>query len=137
MTIALGFHDIDALARQAVDLLSPDAVLTITETPRTNAYVYPQATGGDHGAWRVAVTLAADNHTSLVLDAYLSRAAALGQLLTGLAAASGGRFRGTPFPPCPDHRHQAVVRVQDDRVCLDCPVEHSSVTLFPVIPKPA
>ncbi len=45
----LDFHQVDALARQALDMLLPDAELTIHETLRRNTYIYPRATSGDHG----------------------------------------------------------------------------------------
>lgn len=132
----LGFHDVNALARQAVDLLLPEADLSIEETPRNNAYVYPQATGGDHGLWRVTVTIAPGNSAILVVDTDGSRADVLGRLLIELAAACHGEFRGKFFPPCPENRHAAQVRVEAGVVVLACPDDaHDDVQLVPALPK--
>lgn len=132
----LGFNDVNALARQAVDLLIPEADLTIEETPRNNAYVYPQATGGDHGLWRVMVTIAPENSAALVVDTNGSRAEVLGRLLIELAAACHGEFRGRFFPPCPENRHAAQVRVEADVVVLVCPDdEHDDLELVPALPR--
>jgi len=117
----LGFNEINTLARQAVDLLIPQAHLTIEETPRSNAYVYPQATGGDHGLWRVRVTIAPGNSCVLGLDSRWSPATALGNLIDELSAACHGEFRGRFFPDCPGHDHPAATKVDGGVVVLQCP----------------
>lgn len=117
----LDFNEVNALARQAVDLLLPQAHLRIEETPRSNAYIYPQATGGDHGSWRITVTIAPGNSAVLGLDSRSSRAAALGDLIVELSAACHHKFRGRFFPECPGHAHPADVRVDGDVVVLVCP----------------
>lgn len=128
----LDFHEVNALARQAVDLLIPEARLTIEETPRNNAYVYPQATGGDRGLWRVTVTIAPGNSAVLGVDSRSSPAAALGELIVELGAACGHEFRGRYFPECPGHDHPADVRVDDDVVVLVCADDdRENATLVP------
>jgi hypothetical protein len=132
----LNFHQIDALARQGVDLLLPKAELTITETPRNNAYVYPQATGGDHGLWQITVTIAADSHATLFVNPALSPPATLAALLTELSAACHGHFRGHAFPECPSHEHPALISTEAGRVILTCPQTGRSVsTLIPAQPE--
>ncbi len=134
-TRLLDFHEVDALARQAVDLLAPEAHLTITETPRSNAYVYPQATGGDHGLWRVSVTIAPGNSATVGVDPTSSPAAALGDLIVELGAACHHRFRGRPFPECPGHNHAAQVEVDGGVVLLRCPADPAAFTeLIPQSP---
>lgn len=128
----LDFNEVNTLARQAVDLLLPQAHLTIEETPRSNAYIYPQAAGGDHGSWRVTVTIAPGNSAVFGLDSRSSRAAALGNLIVELGAACQHMFRGKFFPECPGHSHPAEVKVQGDAVLLVCPDdEHENATLLP------
>lgn len=128
----LTFHDVDALARQAVDLLTPQAHLTIEETPRSNAYVYPQATGGDHGLWRVTATIAPGNSAVLSVDPSSAPAAALGSLIVQLAAACDHNFRGRAFPECPGHSHPANIRVDREVVVLACSTgDNESMTLVP------
>lgn len=132
----LDFNEVNALARQAVDLLIPEAHLTIAETPRSNAYVYPQATGGDHGFWRVGVMIAPGNSAVLGLDAQSSRAAALGNLIIELSAACHHKFRGRFFPECPGHDHPADVKVDGEVVLLLCPEDqHENVRLIPAAPE--
>ena len=130
----LTFHDVDALARQAVDLLTPQVHLSIEETPRSNAYVYPQATGGDHGMWRVTATIAPGNCAVLSVDPRSAPAAALGNLIVQLAAACQHNFRGRAFPECPGHSHPADVRVDGKAVVLACPTgDNESRTLVPEV----
>lgn len=126
----LDFHRVDALARQAVDLLLPEAELTITETPRNNAYVYPQATGGDHGFWRIEVTIAADSHAALTLNPNQPAAAALAELISDLSDACHGQFRGRAFPECPGHDHAALISVVADDVVLTCPLDGRQVSVL-------
>lgn len=131
----LDFNAVNSLARQAVDLLVPAADLTIEESPRNNAYVYPQATGADHGIWRITVTIAPGNAAVLTLDPRWSPGIALSNLITELSHACGGEFRGRPFPSCPDHDHPADVEIEGDTVVLRCPDNaHDQVRLFPAIP---
>lgn len=133
----LDFHQVDALARQAVDLLLPEAELTITETPRNNAYVYPQATGGDHGLWRITVTIAPDNHAVLTLNPRQPASAALADLLVELSAACHGHFRGRSFPECPPHDHPALISADPAGVVLICPQDgHRIEVLTPADPRP-
>lgn len=129
-TMPLDFHEIDAVARQAVDLLAPEAHLTITETLRNNAYVYPQATGGDHGLWRISVTIAPGNSATVGVDPAMSPAAALGHLIIELGAACHHHFRGRPFPACPAHDHVAHVEVVGGDVVLRCPADPAATTVL-------
>ncbi len=132
----LDFHDVNALARQAVDLLVPEAHLDIEQSPRSNAYVYPQATGGDPGNWRITVTIAPDNSSVLTVEPQWPPALALANLLLELAAATHGEFRGRPFPECPGHSHPAGVDVAGDLVVLRCPADaHAVATLVPARPE--
>lgn len=108
--------------------------MSIDETQRNNAYVYPHATGGDHGLWRVTVTIAPGNSAVLGLDSRSSPTAALGDLIAELGAACGHEFRGRCFPECPGHDHPADVRVDDKVVVLVCPQSHrENATLIPVL----
>jgi hypothetical protein len=126
----LDFHQMDALARQAVDLLMPEAGLTITETPRSNAYVYPQATGGDHGLWEITVSITADSHATMSIDPALSASAALAALLTELSSACHGTFRSHAFPECPSHDHPSSIHAETDSVVLTCPQTGRSVSIL-------
>jgi len=131
----LGFHEVDALARQAVDLLVPEAELTITETPRNNAYVYPSATGGDHGFWRITVTIAPGNAAVLSLDPGRTPSEALADLVVELGEVTHGQFRSHYFPDCPGHGHAAVASPSGALVTFTCPVEARVVAEFsPALP---
>lgn len=117
----LTFHDVDSLARQALDLLDPEAALAIEQTPRNNAYVFPQATGGDQGWWRITATIAPGNSAVFSVDPGLAAAPALAEMITHLAAACQHEFRGRAFPECSGHTHAAQVEVDGDVVVLACP----------------
>lgn len=133
----LEFDDVHTLSRQAVDLLLPAAHLSIEESARSNAYVYPQATGGDHGSWRVRVTIAPGNSAVFTISPRGSPASTLSNLITGLSGACHGEFRGRPFPDCPGHEHRANVEVEGDLVVLRCPADgHENVRLLPALPQP-
>lgn len=132
---SLTIHDVDALARQAADLLTTDAHLSIEETSRSNPYVYPDATGGDRGRWRITVRLGPNNSAVLGLDPATAPATALGQLITELAEACDHQFRGRAFPPCTGPGHPADVVVEERTVVLACPNgSHADVTLVPSVP---
>jgi hypothetical protein len=133
----LDFHQIDALARQAVDLLLPEAELSIQETLRSNAYIYPQATGGDHGLWRITVTIAPGNSAVLSVDWAQSPADALADILAELSGAVHGTFRGRHFPECPGDDHPAEVSTEGGSVLLLCPRDgHQVGRLVPAVAQP-
>lgn len=114
-------RDVEALAAQAVDLLDPEGTLTVSVRAQP-ALVGDQ--GGfslTHGHRVYDVDVAgAESDAVLRVDAGWTPADALANLIAGLSALCGNRFRGSWFPPCPGHEHCGEVDVDGD-VTISCP----------------
>jgi hypothetical protein len=127
---ALDFNEVNALAHQAVGLLPTEAEFTIEDTTRSVSYVLPQDVRGDHGLWRVTVSIGPGNSAVLHVNASRSPVEALSDLISELAGATGGTFRGRPFPDCPGHDHPSRVAIEGSAVFLRCPVTERTTNVL-------
>jgi hypothetical protein len=71
-----------------------------------------------HRPRRVIVRISAGNQTVIGINPDWSPVHTLAHLIEMLGGASGHRFRGAPFPPCPGHDHPASVGEDSDGVVL-------------------
>ncbi len=112
--------DVALLARQAVDLLAADIEVDIVPGVKSDPYRW----GGRGGAsWQVFPRVDGRRGFSITVEAGMSPAEALAQLVGGLSANVGAttRLSGLAFPPCPGHTHAARVRPAGEQVALVCP----------------
>jgi len=111
--------DIAVLARQALNLLDPEAEIDIVPQPSADPYRW----GGLAGAWLVWPRLDGRRRFAIRVTSDLSPAGALAHLIDGLAQnlSDSALFRGADFPPCPGHEHPAELGTDGDDVVLRCP----------------
>jgi hypothetical protein len=117
MTLTTG--DIAALARQAVDLVSPEIELVIEPATTDDPYRFGA------GSWIVCPLIDGRRDVEIWVSGDLNSVGVLARVIDGLSDQIGEtkRYWGLAFPPCPGHPHPAVVahNEDDDSVHLRCP----------------
>jgi hypothetical protein len=122
MTLTTG--DIAALARQAVDLVSPEIDVIIEPSTTDDPYRFGA------GSWVVCPLVDGERDFEIWVDGDLRSAQVLARVIDGLGTRVGEtkRFWGQAFPPCPGHPHPATVGEDaGDEVVLRCPKSHEVV----------
>jgi hypothetical protein len=115
MTLTTG--DIAALARQAVDLVSPDIDLVIEPATTDDPYRFGS------GSWVVCPLVDGERDFEIWVGGDLNSSGVLSRVLDGLSerVSETKRFWGEAFPACPGHPHPALVGEDDGTVVLRCP----------------
>jgi len=69
------------------------------------------------------VRIGPSNECRIGINPDWSAASTLAHIITSLTGACGHRFRGSWYPRCPGHQHQATAEADDDDgvVVLPCP----------------
>ncbi|MGH8960078.1 MAG: hypothetical protein ACRDWT_02545 [Jatrophihabitantaceae bacterium] len=124
----LGDRDVDNLARQAVDLLFPPAIVAVEAlNPGGRWSTWGGLSMAPHRPRRVIVSIGPGNRCIIGVNPDWSPTYTLAHLIDMLGGACSHNFRGTPFPPCPGHDHHAIVDHDADSVILQCPDTHRTV----------
>lgn len=118
--------DASALSRQAVDLLDVNAAVTFVDESAIAPYNYLGSMYPTRSIYSICVDVGSSKCV-IRLDSGWTPSEALGNLISELSAACGGRYRGKRFPPCPGHDHTSEISVREGAVLLVCPATKGEV----------